>query len=367
MIRTERPHLRIGDFCLRDASLKVARGEYFVLLGPPGSGKSVFLECLCGLKRLDSGRIHIDNRDVTHLEPRERGIGYVPQDHALFPHISVEGNIHFGLRARHVRRGEISRRTREVAETLGIGHLLERRIAGLSGGERQRVALARALVVGPKILLLDEPVSTLDESTREAVCGELRRIQRRFGVTTIHVSHLLEEAFSVADRAGILRNGAFQQVGPLSELLRKPQSEFVARFMRCENLFHGQAVGPAKEPQASVRAGPAEAAGSTEVHAGDVPFVVPGRHSGDVSFMVRPEKIRIVHAGEQVGSGRMALDGRLIQTVDRGAYVRAELDGPVRLVAHLSHAAFDDLRPSIGGKLVAVIGRDSVHVIPTQK
>jgi len=230
MIRTEEISLRIGTFELKRLSIDVAKGQYFILLGPPGSGKTIFLECLCGLKRLDSGRIFIDGRDVTNLEPRARGIGYVPQDYALFPHLSVKQNIVFGLRV----RGRSEDRVTDTAEMLGINHLLTRGIDGLSGGEKQRVALARALVMQPKILLLDEPVCALDEVTRQEVCAQLLAIQRKLGLTTIHVSHNLEEAFSVADRAAILHQGLLQQSGTMDELLRKPNSDFVAHFMRCE-------------------------------------------------------------------------------------------------------------------------------------
>ena len=173
-------------------------------------------------------------------------IGYVPQDYALFPHRPVEGNIRFGLEAEKLPNSEIDRRVEEIAEQLKIRHLLSRRIEGLSGGERQQVALGRALVIQPKVLLLDEPVSALDESTRESVCKELKRIQGELGITTIHVCHQLQEAFTVADRAGILREGNFQQIGTMEELIRKPRNRFVAEFMRCGNLQfqHGNLQKP---------------------------------------------------------------------------------------------------------------------------
>ncbi|MHC4594469.1 MAG: ABC transporter ATP-binding protein [Planctomycetota bacterium] len=234
MIRTEEIYFHIGTFQLQRLSIDIAKGEYFILLGPPGSGKTVFLECLCGLKKIDSGRIYIDGHQVTGLEPRARGIGYVPQDYALFPHLTAEQNIAFGLRVHSYQHKEIHAKVTETAELLDIRKLLSRKIQGLSGGEKQRVALARALVLQPKILLLDEPVCALDEVTRQEVCVQLLDIQRRLGLTTIHVSHNLEEAFTVADRAAILNEGILQQTGPLDELLDKPNSKFVARFMRRE-------------------------------------------------------------------------------------------------------------------------------------
>jgi ABC-type Fe3+/spermidine/putrescine transport system ATPase subunit len=237
MIRTEEISFHIGTFQLQKLSINVANGEYFILLGPPGSGKTIFLECLCGLKKIDSGRIYIDGRQVTDLEPRARGIGYVPQDYALFPHLTVEQNIAFGLRVCRFNHKQTQAKVAETAQMLGIRHLLSRGIGGLSGCEKQRVALARAVVLQPKILLLDEPVCALDEVTRQEICTQLFNIQRRLGLTTIHVSHNLEEAFSVADRAAILNDGILEQVGSLDELLGKPNSRFVARFMRREKYL----------------------------------------------------------------------------------------------------------------------------------
>jgi ABC-type sugar transport system ATPase subunit len=235
MIRVEALKFSVGEFCLGGISLELAQGEYFVLLGSPGSGKSLFLGCLCGLNRVDSGRIIIAGRDVTNLEPCERGIGYVPQDYALFPHLSVAQNIGFGLRARGLPRAEMTRKTDAVADQLGIRHLLRRSIAGLSGGEKQRVALARALVVEPQVLLLDEPVSALDEALRETICLELRRVQRETGTTTIHVCHNFEETRIVAHRTGLLRKGRLVQVGTPEDIFARPVDAEAARFLRVGN------------------------------------------------------------------------------------------------------------------------------------
>ncbi len=246
MIRTEEISFHIGTFELQRLSINIAKGEYFILLGPPGSGKTVFLECLCGLKKIDSGRIYIDERDITNIEPRARGIGYVPQDYALFPHLSVEQNIAFGLRVHGYKQKEIESKISATAELLDIRRLLSRSVHGLSGGEKQRVSLARVLVLQPKILLLDEPVCALDEVTRQEVCAQLLSIQRRLSLTTIHVSHNLEEAFTVADRAAILNDGVLQQVGRLDEMVGKPKNDFVARFMRHEKYLSCKCNGPGR-------------------------------------------------------------------------------------------------------------------------
>jgi len=348
MIRAEEICFSIGTFELRRLSIDIADGEYFILLGPPGSGKTIFLECLCGLKKIQSGRILIDNRDVTNLEPRRRGIGYVPQDYALFPHLSVERNITFGLRAHGHEETNIT----ETADLLGISHLLTRSIDGLSGGEKQRVALARALVLKPKILLLDEPVCALDEVTRQQVCAQLSDIQRRLGLTTIHVSHNLEEAFSVADRAAILHRGLLQQVGTLDELLRRPKSEFVARFMRCENIFRADfTVQGALNSQ-------------TQVKLGNVELQISGRHSGKPMLMIRPEDLLVRPCSAYNGKGKNIIRATLVRSRDCGGYVRVELDGPVRLVAHMTHAEFAELQGTHQSEVVAELDLKNIHVLP---
>jgi molybdate/tungstate transport system ATP-binding protein len=365
MIRIERISFHIGAFRLQNTSLEIATGEYFVLLGPPGSGKSIFLECLCGLKKIDSGKIYIDERDVTFLEPRARNIGYVPQDYALFPHLTVERNIAFGLRVRKHAHKDIVTRVTETADLLGIRHLLSRKINGLSGGETQRVALARAMVLQPKILLLDEPVCALDEVTRQEVCAQLFRIQRHLGVTIIHVSHNLEEAFSVADRAAILHDGILQQVGTLEELLRKPDSEFVARFMRCDNIFYGQVTGPGT-PEAGLtpsRASPWQQQ-QTRVRVGDIELCVPGEHRGKVKLMIRPEDVLIRPNYEGRSKGENEIYVKPVRWRNYGGYIKVELDGPFNLVAHLTDAVYADLKVKQGTDLVAILRSENIHVLP---
>jgi ABC-type Fe3+/spermidine/putrescine transport system ATPase subunit len=348
MIRAEDISFQIGTFQLRGLSLEMAGGEYFVLLGPPGSGKTIFLECLCGLKKIASGRIHIAEHDVTELEPRTRGIGYVPQDYALFPHLSVEQNIAFGLRVHGYARVNVT----ETANLLGIRHLLRRPIEGLSGGEKQRVALARALVLKPKVLLLDEPVCALDEVARQEVCAQLLGIQRQLGLTTVHVSHNLEEAFSVADRAAILHQGVLQQVGSLDTLLRRPNSEFVARFMRCDNIFEAEVTGQAP-------------AGSyTPVKVANMEFWIPGRYSDRLLFMVRPEDVLVRPGLPPDDERENTFSATLVRSRNCGGYVRVELEGPVNLVAHMTRSAFAGLRAKHEPNVSVHLGPENIHVLP---
>ena len=206
-VQVENLSFSIGEFAMRDLSIAVRHGEHFVLTGPNGAGKTILVKLLAGLLRPTGGTIHINRRAVTDLPPWKRGIGYVPQEGLLFPNYTVERNIDFGLRMRHVSAKERKEQTQRAAELLGIIPLLKRSIRGLSGGEQQKVALARALVISPSVLLLDEPVSAIDEDTRDPLCRELKRIQRALGITTLHVSHNQRETALVADRVGVLEGG----------------------------------------------------------------------------------------------------------------------------------------------------------------
>jgi ABC-type Fe3+/spermidine/putrescine transport system ATPase subunit len=342
----------VGGFQLSDVTLRVVPGEYFVLLGPPGAGKSILMECACGLRRVHAGRIFIDQVNVTGQEPRTRGIGYVPQDYALFPHRTVRGNIEFGLIPQGLRRRELAGRVNAVADVLGIGHLLPRQVGGLSGGERQRVAIARALVVQPKVLLLDEPVSALDESTRRVVCGELRALHDRLRLTTIHISHNQQEAFSVADRAGILFDGNLAQVGTLGDLLRKPCDDQVARFMCCENILTGYATTQDGEH------------GGSCIESGNLSVKTRQRCQGDVRFLVRPEDVQVTPAEVLEEVPNAVTRGRLRQIQDYGAYCRVVVEGEPALVAYVSPAllAQHGLRP--GSDVWAVIHPDAVQMLP---
>ncbi len=327
---------RIGSFELGELNLSVEEGEAFVVLGPPGSGKTLFLECVCGLLRPLSGRILIRGRDVTALPPGKRGIGYVPQDYALFPHLSVERNILFGLGKGGRERREGRETAERTAELLGIGPLLSRNVTGLSGGERQRVALARALARKPGLLLLDEPVSALDEATREQVLRELRQLKSELGFTMVYVCHNLEEAFGVADRAGLMGKGKFLQVGPMGKLLRRPETLFAARFMRCENILSGRAV-PAENGRGSV------------LLLDGVELPLPVEAEGPLTVAVRPEEVRLLLPGEAPPGKGALLQVRVERMEDRGGYEKVELStpGPV-LTAHLSREEVERLRENGG-------------------
>jgi molybdate/tungstate transport system ATP-binding protein len=214
MITVDRLCLQSGAFVIENLSFSIPTGQYAVLMGKTGSGKTTLLEALCGLKSIRSGQIHLMNQNVTHLHPADRGIGYVPQDLALFPHLTVREHLAFALDLRRWDKARINDRVAELSDLLGIGRLLDRRPRGLSGGESQRVALGRALAFHPPVLLLDEPLSALDDETREEMYTLLRAVQQLTKVTTLHITHSLSEAKALADRLLLLRDGAVEEFQP---------------------------------------------------------------------------------------------------------------------------------------------------------
>jgi ABC-type Fe3+/spermidine/putrescine transport system ATPase subunit len=336
--------LRLGEFAVHDASLSVPEGEYFVLLGPTGAGKTVLLECIAGLHRPEQGEVHVGGARVDDVAPERRGLGYLPQDYALFPHLNVAQNIGFGMRLQGRARAEVERETEELADLLRITHLLRRSPLRLSGGEQQRVALARALAIGPKVLLLDEPLSALDERMREALCMELRRVHEQLGTTTVHVSHSFEETLAVADRIGIIHEGRIQQVGVPEEVFRRPTSEFVAHFVRCDNLLKGMA----RSTEDGLR-----------VRVGEVQFEVAHGPEGQVFLAVRPEEVGVAPPGSVHTNG---MNGRIVRVVDKGALMRVEVDVGVALVSLIGRRAFQASGLGVGDEVAAFFDPSAAHL-----
>ncbi len=280
MLRVENLSKRLGQFAVRDVAFDVADGDYFVLLGASGVGKTVLLEMLAGIETSDAGRIFWNDDDITHARIQDRGFGLVYQDQALFPHMSVEGNIAYGLRARGMKRHEMHERTRALADEVGVGALLERMPGTLSGGEAQRTALARALAVEPRCLLLDEPIASLDTQARGQMRALLRTLHRR-GHTVVHVTHDYEEAVSLATRVGVMEHGTVVQVGTPRDVFHHPTSEFVARFVGIRNVYKGRLL-------------PGDAGGTPKFVAGDLSFaVLTDATPGPGYLIVRSEDITV--------------------------------------------------------------------------
>ncbi len=273
-----------GHPVVNNVSLEIGEGEFFVLLGSSGSGKTTVLNMIAGLTPIDQGRIVLNGREVTHLSPQERRVGMVFQHYALFQHMSVGENIEFGLRVRKVAAAERRRRRDELLELVGLTGLCNRMPAQISGGQQQRVALARALAHRPDVLLLDEPLGALDAKIRAELRRTLRAIQRELGITTILVTHDQEEAFELADRLGVMNFGRLLEVGQPAELYRHPQTEFVATFLGTANLLLGRRV-----------------AGGVQVGLHHFPINPEARPAGEaerVQVLFRPEDVALARAPE---------------------------------------------------------------------
>ncbi len=232
---------RWEDFRLKINHLKARDGEFLTLLGPSGCGKTTTLRMIAGFERPERGEILFDGVRMNEIPPYERGIGIVFQDYALFPHMTVFKNVAFGLEMKGIPKGEVNRRVKRALELVGLRGLEGRYPEQLSGGQQQRVALARALVVEPEVLLLDEPLSNLDAKIREKLRGEIRRVQRELGITTIYVTHDQEEAMAISDRIAVMNVGTVEQVGNALELYYHPKTEFVARFLGLSNILEVEA------------------------------------------------------------------------------------------------------------------------------
>jgi thiamine transport system ATP-binding protein len=269
-----------GRAVLDGVGLDVAEHEIVCVLGPSGSGKSTLLRAVAGLQTLDSGKVLLDGRDQGGVPAHKRGVGLMFQDHQLFPQRDVGANVAFGLRMHGASRAQQDERVRELLDLVGLPAAPRRAVASLSGGEQQRVALARALAPRPRLLMLDEPLGQLDRSLRERLVVELRELFGRLGTTVLAVTHDQGEAFALADRVVVMRDGRIAQSGTPLEVWQRPADEFVARFLGFENVVEGTVTGEA-----------------ADTAWGKVP-VPPGAAQGVRSVLVRPAGVRLVAAGE---------------------------------------------------------------------
>lgn len=294
-----------------DLSLSVEKGEFISLLGPSGCGKSTTLRMIAGLEIPDAGRIVFNETDITDVPPNKRGAGMVFQAYALFPNLTVRGNIAFGLEIAGKSKAtteETVSRMLQLVQLEGIG---SRYPSQLSGGQQQRVALARALAPEPHILLLDEPLSALDAMVRVDLRAEIRQIQSELGITTVYVTHDQEEALSISDRVAVMRNGAIEQIGTPEEIYRNPSSRFLAAFIGTANQFNGQAVD------------------NRTVQGAHYSFdtVVPAELVGkSVVVLVRPENIRVFSETEQIPDGYNLIGGEVQTITFMGSVIRLTLN-----------------------------------------
>ena len=335
-----------GAFSLKNISFTIEKGEYFVIIGPTGAGKTLILETIAGFYTPREGQVRLNGLESTLIPPEGRNVGFVYQDYALFPHMTVEENIAFGLSMRKVGPDETSRRIHDIMELLSISHLTDRYPASLSGGEQQRVALARALVVEPDILLLDEPLSALDSRTREALRGELRRIHEIKGTTTVHVTHDQNEALMLADRVAMIIDGELVQVDTPQRLFNMPSSVKIANFVGVENILEG-VVTSNKDGVALV-----EIDGHRIRVVSDI--------TGEVYAFIRPEDV-ILSLQRFDSSARNVLECTVEEVNQFGPTFRVRLD--TGIIALVTKQSVEDLGLAPGVKVYASFKATAAHLI----
>ena len=347
MIQIKNLRVDLGHFLLEDVNLTVDEGEYFVVLGPTGSGKTVLLETIAGLYPVKSGEIWLGGREVTRLEPEKRNISIVYQDHVLFPHLSVAENITFGLRLHKQPHQQVTQTLNWLSDLLGIVHLLDRSPDTLSGGERQKVALARALSIKPEVLLLDEPLSALDPESREGVQRELRQIHNQLKVTTIHVTHDFEEAVALGERIAVLGEGGIKQVGTPEQIFRQPASEFVARFAMARNIFAGEVVERDD--------------GNTVFRTEGTELIVVTDLRGKLHASVRPEDI-LISPEPLRSSARNSFCGTVTSISDKGSTLYLTVTLPPDFICLVTRRSFEEMGLAEGQEVYITFKASAVHI-----
>ncbi|MBL0124587.1 MAG: ABC transporter ATP-binding protein [Betaproteobacteria bacterium] len=299
-------------------SFDIGEGELFTLLGPSGCGKTTLLRLIAGFYAPDEGEIRFDDRRVNEMPPHERGIGMVFQNYALWPHMTVSDNIAYGLKLQKIEAATIGKRVESVLEKVKLGGLGDRYPGQLSGGQQQRVALARALVLNPKILLLDEPLSNLDAKIRIQVRAEIRKLQKELGITTVYVTHDQEEALTLSDRIAVFNLGKVLQIGPPKELYERPGSRFVADFIGINNLIDGTVQ----------TADPAQRKLTVKTAYGELTALWDERfHAGDRCVLcIRPENSILNAALGTTADGNNHINGRIAFAAYLGNALRYDVE-----------------------------------------
>lgn len=300
-------NVKLGEFHLKDLDLKLDKNEYLVIIGPTGSGKSVLLETIAGFFTPDSGKIFLEGKDITEMNPEKRGISIVYQDYVLFPNMNVFENIAYGLNKKIKDKNIIKTKVGEISKLLKIDHLLERDPETLSGGEKQRAAVARSLIVEPNILLMDEPFSAVDIETHAILTTLIKNAISRYQTTVIHVTHNFDDVWNLAERVAVMKEGKILQQDIVSEVFSKPSHKFVAEFVGVQNVFSGKVVETKKE--------------LTTVELEDETLIrsVDGelKKNDEVLVAIRPENI-IISNEPFVSSIRNQLEGTVKEIVKIG-------------------------------------------------
>ena len=334
---------RFGDLvAANDINLEIEKGEFFTLLGPSGCGKTTLLRCIAGFLDPENGQIFFGERRVDGIPTHQRGVGMVFQNYAVFPHLSVEDNVKYGLKARKVSARDQEERACQAISLVQLEGLEKRLPNQLSGGQLQRVAIARALVIEPEVLLMDEPLSNLDDKLRVEMRGEIRMLQQKMGITTIYVTHDQEEALSISDRIAVMEYGVVRQIGKPWEIYVRPEDTFVAGFIGTTNMFDCEVT--------------AEEADRLVARSGQVSFglsLFDGLAQGaKLQLAIRPEAITIRDIDEPIPDGHWSLEGEIVRFEYLGSMIKYEVgfSGDVTLLV-ISYDADPDKIKTVGQRV----------------
>ncbi len=363
MIKIEGLTIIFDTFKIVDLDIQIEEGEFHFLLGPTGSGKTLILESIMGLRRPRKGIIWVGEREVQGLPPERRGVSYVPQDLALFPHLKVKENILYGIQARKLEMKTFEEYVHTLVEVMKVGHLLERYPANLSGGEKKRVALLRALAPKPKLLLLDEPLTGLDPSIKIEIQQLLKTLHQSFHPTILCVTHDFEDVYLLGDRISIFTDGKIEQVGKRDDIFLRPKSKKVAQFLGLKNLFRSNilmADHPSRRWVLSVNG---------------LNFSVPMDGPLDqmevgkgVDLFIRPEEVMIIREGKPIKESlkRNIFEGEILDILDRGRYQSISFqtrEGKIPFEIHIPNYAFRNLDLWNGKKVKIALRDESLWVM----
>jgi molybdate/tungstate transport system ATP-binding protein len=337
------------EFDLKNIDLDIDEGEYFVLLGPTGAGKTLLLETIAGFHLPDSGSIWLDDRDVTFLPPERRNIGFIYQNYSLFPHLTVRENIEYGIRVKNLDAGERKERTSRLLELISLEHLSGRYPRSLSGGEQQKVAIARALAVKPKLLLLDEPLSSLDPESREKLRDSLKSINQEFKLTMIHVTHDRGEALSLGERLGVMMGGKLKQVGVTRDIFDRPSNEEVAGFMGVDNVFDGYSRIERNN-------------GIAKVDLCGLEIEAVTKREGKVKVFIKPEDITILKDRGRT-SARNLFEGKIQKITDFYPMVKLNVLAKKEFYALVTKRSVEELNLKPGSRVYISFKASAVVVV----
>lgn len=371
-----------GTLILDEITFQVHRGEIVCLLGPSGCGKTTLLRIIAGLERADCGHVSFDGRRLDDVPVHQRGFGLMFQDYALFPHRDVAANVAFGLRMQHLTKGQIEARVAEMLDLVGLATYQTRRVYDLSGGEQQRVALARSLAPGPRLLMLDEPLGSLDRALREELLNELRAILQSVEVTVLYVTHDQQEAFAVADRLIVMRLGRIIQAGSPQQVYRHPAQPWVARFLGLTNLVPGRIVAVTEgaapvsaliddKDSASVAAPSPTPSAVIEtpigrLHTGTIEQVSPPAIEAgqSVTILLRPEGARF--AADCPSKDDILIEGITRECSFRGRHCRLLVEHSSGLTLSFDLAAMGPNLPRPGEPVALALDRGAISFIPRE-